>query len=25
VIRIDANRPLDAVLVDVKGRLWDVL
>lgn len=25
VIRIDANRPLDDVLLDIKGRLWDVI
>jgi hypothetical protein len=25
VVRIDANRPLDRVLLDVKGRLWDAL
>lgn len=25
VIRIDAARPLDAVLLDVKARLWDVI
>jgi thymidylate kinase len=25
VIRVDANQPLDAVLVEVKARLWDAL